>query len=332
LNFNSQSENEKTLLEPNQYDEKSLKNLSIKNGDFITIESETNMHELFSLRPAGSIKTETASSGVYTNKLHKINIINCINNGNNVSTTDSSMTNFSTVEVNAEESELVSNIKLMAISALIGSNVDSQNCHLRYINENSENMDELRMFQLANDFSASLNLNKQGESSEPTQLLDHQTSKSFSLLGSCLFDDSALGELVNTGPKSSSDAFDEEHKFLFLLCAERAPLRSSNECVVKCYLENANNSMLVQLNNAKSVEIVVDLISTRVSELTDVIVRKMNLEPLGEETIKNGECYYLKKLDWLGDVEAVLNSVNQTCSEANLDHNQCLLISKGKLL
>ncbi len=312
------------MLEPSQYDNKSLKDLSIKNGDFITIESETNMNELFSLRPATSIKTGTASSGVYTNKLHKINIVNCVNNGSDV---DSSMSNFSTVEVNAEESELISNIKLMAISALIGTNVDSLNCHLRHINENSENIEELRMFQLATDFSASLSLNKPSESTGPGQL--DQTFKNYSLLGSCLYDDSALGELVDIGPKASADAFEEEHSFLFLLCAEKAPLKSNNECIIKCYLENTN-SMLVQLNNTKCVEIVVNLLSTKVSELTEMIVKKMNLEPLDEELTKNGECFYLKKLDWLGDVEAVLNNVNQTCSEANLEHNQSLLISKGE--
>jgi hypothetical protein len=300
----------------------------LKNGDFITIESEANMHELFSLRPASSIQTHTSSTAVYTNKLYKINIVDCVRND---SLSDTA-TSFSTVEVNAEESELISNIKLMAISALASNrHVDAQNCHLRYINENSESIDELRMFHLAGEFADSLNLQSSGQADTPP-FTDKTVKTDYSLLGTCLCDDSALGELVQpVNSKTAADTLDPEQKFLFLLCSERAPVKANNECVIKCYREDAANATrLVTLNASQHVEIVVNLVETKVVDLTEMIAAQMGLERLSEDAVRNGECYYLKKLDWLGDVHAVLNNVNQTCAEANLEHNLSLLITNGK--
>ena len=259
------------------------------------------------------------SSDTYSNRLNKISIINCLGSSEYSSSLSSSLSsNFSTVEVNAEESELVSNIKLMALSVSenAASVVDMANCHLRYINENSESLEELKMYNVLANFAKSLNLNKE------TTAIDLIIPEFFLLIGQCLHDDSVLGELAKTQLNKTDD---DEHRFLLTLCPGRAPIKSSDECVVKCYLEQVRSSQ-------KQIEVLVELNSDRVSGLVQKVIDKLHLEqPLlvDGDLVNNNECYYLKKLDWLGDVEAVLNNLSLTCAEAGLAHNQKLLVTKG---
>ena len=237
--------------------------------------------------------------------MHRITVIN----------QSSTINNLSTVEIKAEECELISNIKLMAISAFESENpssvaLDVSNSHFRCIDEDSQADDEVLVHCLATNLSNNLNLDSQS-----TTLTE--TSKSFSELGYCLFDDFALGDVIANSNNSTS--------LVFLLATGRAPLRSNNEGVIKCALDRT-----IECPSEKdSTEILVNLKETTIGELTDRLVENMLLTSTVDEIAKSGESYYLKKLDWLGDVERVLNDMSKSCVDATLDHKSSLLLTRG---
>ncbi|RNA39982.1 ubiquitin carboxyl-terminal hydrolase 40 [Brachionus plicatilis] len=133
-----------------------------------------------------------------------------------------------------------------------------------------------------------------------------------------LYDDSLVGEIVEPILKKAFSI--DEPKLIFLLSPGKAPLQSNGDLVLKCCTDKCIGDLFV--------EILTNLNET-VGQLTEKICSQLNLEPLdaNDESV-----YYLRKLDWLGDVESVLNDLNQQCSETKLKNSQTIQLTKGVLI
>jgi hypothetical protein len=140
--------------------------------------------------------------------------------------------------------------------------------------------------------------------------------------GDVILDDITLDDIFkHYDPQMTKD---DSIEFLFLLCNEKAPLKLKNEITIKCIYPCQRNQEELRS------ELTINLSNT-IRELTNGLVQKMKLKPIELEGDTN-ECYYLKTIDWLGDVEGVLNDLDQTCADANLKHNQLLHIDRGTLV
>ncbi len=149
---------------------------------------------------------------------------------------------------------------------------------------------------------------------ESTELETLQTSSIYSLPGVCLHDDSKLTQAIEQYKKN-------EAKITLLLAPGSAPKNADAQIALKCMCH-------LSVHNSRIVEVLINLNSDRVSDLTDILCQKLNL-PAIEEGIDQ---YYLKTLDWLGDTENVLNDLSLLCLDVPLKHNDLLVLSKGKLV
>lgn len=148
--------------------------------------------------------------------------------------------------------------------------------------------------------------------------------------GESVYDDMSLGELLESTRRGDRKG-EEEHsnrRVLLQICDGRAPLKSSgDEINLKC------------MYGGRRRDVVVAAASTTVSELTRLVVEKLvpvpeqqPSPPVEIQSTNNEMTYYLKTLDWLGDVESILNDLGQTCAQADLKHNQALYLDRGVLL
>lgn len=192
------------------------------------------------------------------------------------------------------DSEILNNIKIMAISSFELS-TDSENVHLRFIENDNEH--ETFKHSIKDD------------------------NEIYALPGVCLYDDSKLSEILELYLSKTS-----KKELTFLLSPHRAPSKNLNEISIKCSIEDISSSLA---STKEFVEIIISLNTTRVSDLTDILVKKYNL-PIIEET--STDQYFLKTLNWLGDADTILNDSNSLCLDAPLKHNDFLVLCKGKLI
>ena len=307
------NKNEKTVLEASQYDHKSLSDALIKNGDCITIELKDFDKILDKNQSDQAILTTITQ--INAKDLVKINVINLI-----IKPSELGAANFSANELNVECGEKISNLLFIAMSSFDVDLKHMENCHLRYINDENLNENEL-MMQFAN--SLSTNFNSIGSCLSDDQNFISTTF--FSVPGVCLHGDDSLNEVLSSNKKSDSD-----EKPIFLLCPNRAPLLSNNEISIKCHLDQKLSSQLIDTPlNEKIVEVMINSNDCKVQELTNKLAEKMKLKPI---EAGDDEKYFLKTLNWLGDPEIVLNDSSIPCKDVPLKHNQQLFLTKGKLI
>ncbi|CAF0830036.1 unnamed protein product [Brachionus calyciflorus] len=291
----NQNENttETIFLDANSYDHKTLKDMCIQNGDVITVESEDNVNELFN-SDNKEVKTRTEKKVTFSNRLIKVNILNFL-----LSDEELKSGNIPTNELFIEESDSIKNMRIMALSSF-GTQVSLDESHLRFLTDEDLSSTDFFLSNLMQSLSLESNL------------------KNFFLPIGVLYDDSILGEVIEPVLKKFCNI--DEPKLTFLLCPGRAPVHSNEEFVLKCYSDKTLGD--------KSTEIFVTSSQT-VLELTEKVKEKLELEDLDPE---EENVYYLKKLDWLGDVECVLNNFHLKCSEINFKNNQTIQITKGILI
>lgn len=133
-----------------------------------------------------------------------------------------------------------------------------------------------------------------------------------------LYDDSIIGDIVEPILKKATNI--DEPKLVFLLSPGQAPLKSNGDLVLKCCTDKCiGDHFLEILANSDQT----------ISQLTDKICSQLNLKPLNSN---DENVYYLRQLDWLGDVESVFNDLEKKCSETNLKSNNTIQLTKGILI
>ena len=132
-----------------------------------------------------------------------------------------------------------------------------------------------------------------------------------------LYDDSNVKEIVEPVLEKCAHI---EPNLVFLLSLGQAPLKSNGDLILKCCADKCIGDYFVEiLTNS----------SETIGQLTEKICSRLNLDPLkpNDESV-----YYLRKLDWLGDVESVLNDLKKKCSDMSLKNNQTIQMTKGILI
>ena len=128
--------------------------------------------------------------------------------------------------------------------------------------------------------------------------------------GDSVYDDQTLSELLESRSRKNDNVS-------LIICDGKAPLKSKQEINLKCIY-----------NYSCRHDVVINPSTTTVGDLTRIVLERMGFKE--EDVSDSKETYFLKKIDWFGDVEAVLNDFSETC--ANLKHNQLLYLDKGVLL
>lgn len=109
----------KILLDAAEYDAKTLKELDVRNGDVITIESNTNIEQLFENKlalgsPVVRRPNELALHDVATSpqhKMHEISVVNLLQDVNQLLAVD-----LKTHKMQVDQNETIRNIRVMALS------------------------------------------------------------------------------------------------------------------------------------------------------------------------------------------------------------------------
>ena len=228
--------------------------------------------------------------------MNDITVINCAH-FENPTTIDSDRI----LKASVSDTELLSNLKLMALSSF------------DLVNESKQS--HLRLFE-TND-----NVNNTIENIRKTS-----DNTLYSLPGVCIHEDCTLEDILELLPEHKD--LESVRNLTFLLAPNVGPYKSNNEITLKCILEETPGSSSVS-SDEKFVEVIICLNNTRVSDLTDNLVEKMNLSLIDETS---PDQYYLKTLNWLGDTESILNDVNSLCLDVPLKHNDLLVLSRGKLV
>ncbi len=115
-----------------------------------------------------------------------------------------------------------------------------------------------------------------------------------------------------------------ENSNIFALCSDRAP--NKNEITLKCcVLLDCSSSRTGYLLDDVKCEILVEnttKISVLVSSLVDVV-------RLPEIDVDCQHKYYLKTINWMGDVDQILNNLNKTVNDVKLKNNDYICLTKG---
>lgn len=205
------------------------------------------------------------------------------------------------LKASLSDSELLSNLKMMAVSSFGIASDQLDTCHLRFIDTDEDEPQSLRNKILANHKDSGL---------------------PYAMPGVCMHEDAKLEEVLEILPASEGTK-----KLTFLLSPARAPSKSNNEITIKCIAEETGT----QMTNAKgeNVEIIICLNAMRVGELTDALVTALQAPTIEEDS---SNVYYLKTLNWAGDTESILNDVNLLCLDVPLKHNDLLVLSQGRIV
>ena len=286
---------DKIVLQIDSHDFKTLEELKFKNGDFITIESSSKFENTDMEVKSNNNDIESFSmTSEQQSVIRKINIINLID----ISTSNQTVSQ----DFEFDTGETLNNIKIIAMSSF---NLKLDQTHLRFVDEEDLNKNqELLNYVSTHSIKSSDELSN-----------DFKLSK---LIGQCLYDDITLNELIQSNKILSEN-------IMLVLCEGKAPLKSKNDIVLNCLIDE----ILTDNQANQAVEVIVNLKEATIYELTQLIHEKACLKPIEKG---DDETYFLKTLDWLGDADTVLNDMNQTLQDANLKHNQSLLITKGKLI
>jgi hypothetical protein len=116
----------------------------------------------------------------------------------------------------------------------------------------------------------------------------------------------------------------DETSNIFTLCPGRAP--NSNEITVKCcmVLNETHESTGYLLNEVKC-EVLIDC-NEKISSLVSNLVSLLELPTISEGC---QEKYYLKTINWMGDVDQILNNLNRTVFDVKLKNNDHVCLTKG---
>lgn len=174
-----------------------------------------------------------------------------------------------------------------------------QNTHFRYLD-------------LARDEVAQYGIDSAKTSKLPNTFDTHKLLP----VSDVIYDDITLSELIESNtPRDARNP----PSFLLLLCRDRAPIKSHDEITLKCTFRRTNYCDVILSNPAKKT----------IDELTSMLADRLQLPKLDP---KSETTYFLKTLDWFGDVESILNDFSLTCLQAQLKHNQMLHMDCGVLL
>ena len=205
---------------------------------------------------------------------------------------DDDATKYTQIEIPVNMSDRANDVKILAISAFSLDNVNYDECHLRYINLANITRDDL-----INEF---------------------KSNNSNLFTGSRLYENVIIENVIDSNTSN-----------LFVLCNGRAPLE--NEITLKCCCVLDNNFSVGQnLMDDVSCEILVNK-SLTVNELVESITQELKLS-LSEVDITDNQVFYLKKINWMGDPDAILNALTKTVVDVNLTNNSYVCLTKGFLV
>ena len=274
-------------------DTKHLSEYEIKNNDYLIVDNGEG-EEDDELR-----KTTTKSVKKQSNDNKEqitIEIVNFIENPASHDHLDDSL-KYTQIEFSVNKSDQVNNVKILAISAFSLDSVNYDECHLRYINSGS-----VTHADLINEFKSSKNRER----------------NIFS--GLRLYENEVIENFIELDTSS-----------LFVLCNRRAPLENEINLKCCCILDNNDKSIGGQnLTDEVKCEILASKALT-VDELVKIIIEELNLS-LTEVDVLNNQVYYLKKVNWMGDPDAILNSLTKTLNDVNLSNNSYVCVTKGFLV
>jgi len=288
LKFKNGKNEDAILLTSNEYDHKSLSDLNVTSGDIIIVSEliqNSFKNESLIIKPPQQQQDLTT---------YEVNIINCL-----VKTEPAN----ATYKLVVAGTDLINDLKIMSLSSFHLNEINSNECHLRYIDDD----DDLNNF-----------ISMNGKLFEG-RTLAHAYS------GVCLHEDVTLSEILNLYMPNEIKKNPIEKQIIFLMCPGRSPKKSNNEITIKCVQESLASQHSL---NENQYEIIINLNNCRVIDLTNQLVDKMSLL-----WIQNAnETYYLKTMDCFGDAESVLNNIEALCSSIPLKHNDCVLITSGRLV
>lgn len=133
-----------------------------------------------------------------------------------------------------------------------------------------------------------------------------------------LYDDSNVKEIVEPVLEKCTNI--NEPNLLFLVSPGQAPLKASGDLILKCCTDKCIGDYFVEI---------LTNVNETIGQLTEKICSRLSLENLKQD---NESVYYLRKLDWLGDVESVLNDLQKKCLDMSLKSNQTIQLTKGILI
>jgi ubiquitin carboxyl-terminal hydrolase 40 len=200
---------------------------------------------------------------------------------------------YTQIELMVNKSDHVNSVKILAISAFSLDSISYDECHLRYINSGN-----IAQTDLINEFKS------------------NNRKRIFN--GSRLYENDVIEKVVDLNVSN-----------LFVLCYGRAPLENEFNLKCCCLLDNGDSIGQNLIDDVKC-EILVNK-SLTVDELVKKIIEELNLS-LNESDIVNNQVYYLKKVNWMGDPDAILNSLTKTLNDVNLTNNSYVCITKGFLV